>query len=188
MNRDIGIVAVLLLSLLTAAPAPAADATTVKVALTDMSSAMGMGPAGRGMMGPGMMGQGMMGYGMMGPGMMGHGMMHQPVQYQGGHHTLRCDQLVPRDVARVARRPCRESASDASLRLFESAPGQSLGRYRRASAQCITDVRPHSRARVVPADLQRPGPLRRGYGRSADGRILARLCGRAGPLLPAIVD
>ena len=65
----------------------------VKVALTDMSSAMGMGPAGRGMMGPGMMGrgmmhpgQGMMGYGWTGPGqgqtgtapgpgMMGPGMM-----------------------------------------------------------------------------------------------------------------
>jgi uncharacterized cupredoxin-like copper-binding protein len=76
MNRNIGIVAALLLSLSTAAvSAPAGDATTVKVALTDMSSAMGMGPAGRGMMGPGMMGQGMMGYGMMGPGMMGHGMM-----------------------------------------------------------------------------------------------------------------
>ena len=39
-----------------AAPALAADATTVKVALTDMSSVMGMGPTSRGMMGPGMMG------------------------------------------------------------------------------------------------------------------------------------
>ena len=45
--------------------------TTVKVALTDMSSSIGMGPMGQGMMGPGMMG----GYGMMGPGMMGPGMM-----------------------------------------------------------------------------------------------------------------
>jgi uncharacterized cupredoxin-like copper-binding protein len=75
MNRKIVMIAVSLLLLSTAAPAPAGDAATVKVALTDMSSAMGMGPAGRGMMGPGMMGQGMMGYGMMGPGMMGHGMM-----------------------------------------------------------------------------------------------------------------
>jgi uncharacterized cupredoxin-like copper-binding protein len=63
----------------------------MKVALTDMSSAMGRGPAGRGMMGRGMMsdGQGMMGADSgglgwsqpemmrrgMGDGMMGHGMM-----------------------------------------------------------------------------------------------------------------
>jgi uncharacterized cupredoxin-like copper-binding protein len=73
-NRLIGLIgAALLLSLQgIAAPALAADAITVKVALTDISSAMGMGPAGQGygMMGPGMMGRGM-GYGMMGPGMMG---------------------------------------------------------------------------------------------------------------------
>lgn len=56
------------------------EATTVKVALLDMSSAMPMGMMGYGMMGQGMMGQapGSMnpgsGYGMMGPGMMG-GMM-----------------------------------------------------------------------------------------------------------------
>jgi uncharacterized cupredoxin-like copper-binding protein len=77
-NRLIGIVgAALLLSLqVIAAPALAADAITLKVALTDISSAMGMGPAGGGygMLGHGMMGRGMMGYGMMGPGMMG-GMM-----------------------------------------------------------------------------------------------------------------
>jgi uncharacterized cupredoxin-like copper-binding protein len=47
------------------APARAADAITIKVALTDMSSAMGMGSMGRGMMGQGMMGPGMMGPGMM---------------------------------------------------------------------------------------------------------------------------
>ena len=80
MNRYVGVAAALLLSLQTiAVPALAADATIVKVALTDMSSAMGMGPAGRGMMGSyGTMGpgHGMMGYGMMGPGMMmGQGMM-----------------------------------------------------------------------------------------------------------------
>jgi uncharacterized cupredoxin-like copper-binding protein len=58
-----------------AVPAVAAESQiTVKVALTDMSSAMGMGPAGHGMMGPGMMG-GMMGADMMRPGMMGPGMM-----------------------------------------------------------------------------------------------------------------
>ena len=61
-------------------PVVAAELTVVKVALTDMSSVAGVGPAGRGMMGPGMMGRGpfgpgMMGPGMMGPGMMGHGMM-----------------------------------------------------------------------------------------------------------------
>ena len=74
MNRLAQIVgAVLLMSLqFLVVPARAADAITIKVALTDMSSAMGMGPMGRGMMGPGMMGHGMMGqgYGMMGPGMM----------------------------------------------------------------------------------------------------------------------
>jgi len=46
-----------------ALPAKAAESPVpVKVALTDMSSAMGMGPAGRGMMGHGMMspGRGMM--------------------------------------------------------------------------------------------------------------------------------
>ena len=64
--------------------AAAESQTPVKVALTDMSSAMGMGPAGRGMMGHGMMspGQGMMGYGWSNPGQgqsgtwpMGPGMM-----------------------------------------------------------------------------------------------------------------
>jgi uncharacterized cupredoxin-like copper-binding protein len=47
MDRKIGIVAALLLLLPTGAtPAPARDVTTVRVALTDISSAMGMGPAG----------------------------------------------------------------------------------------------------------------------------------------------
>ena len=76
-NRLVGFVAAALLLSPhgIAAPALAADAPTLKVALIDMSSAMGMGPAGQGygMMGPGMMGRGM-GYGMMGPGMIG-GMM-----------------------------------------------------------------------------------------------------------------
>jgi uncharacterized cupredoxin-like copper-binding protein len=61
----------------------AEDQTTIKVALTDMSSSTGMGPMGQYMMGPGYgSGQGMMGgYGMMrpgygwGPGMMGQNMM-----------------------------------------------------------------------------------------------------------------
>jgi hypothetical protein len=74
MNRTIGIVAALLLLLPTAAaPAPPVDATTVKVALTDMSAAMGMGPAGRGMMGQGMIDD-------------GH--PHQSAQCQGRPHTL----------------------------------------------------------------------------------------------------
>ena len=77
-NRLVVIVAgALLLALrVLATPALAADAIILKVALTDISSAMGTGPAGGGygMMGHGMMGRGMMGYGMMGPGMMG-GMM-----------------------------------------------------------------------------------------------------------------
>ena len=75
------IVAALLSSPIVATSAVAAD-VTVKVALTDLSSAMGMGPAGQGMMGRGMMspGQGMMGFGPGGqgwsrPGMMGGGMM-----------------------------------------------------------------------------------------------------------------
>ena len=61
----------------------AEDQTTIKVALTDMSSSTGMGPMGQYMMGPGYgSGQGMIGgYGMMrpgygwGPGMMGQNMM-----------------------------------------------------------------------------------------------------------------
>jgi hypothetical protein len=69
-NRLIGIVGAALLLSLQSITARAADAITVKVALTDISSAMGMGPGGHGY---GMMDRGM-GYGMMGPGMMG-GMM-----------------------------------------------------------------------------------------------------------------
>ncbi len=65
------VVALLLLPALAITGKTAESQTTVKVALTDMSSAMGMGPAGQGY---GMMGPGMMGHGMMGPGMMG-GMM-----------------------------------------------------------------------------------------------------------------
>ena len=89
MSRRLAYVAIAPLLVLTLAlPATAADSQVMKVALTDMSSAMGMGPAGRGMMGYGMMhpGQGMMGYGWSGPGqgptgtspgpgMMGPGMM-----------------------------------------------------------------------------------------------------------------
>lgn len=59
--------------------AAAGSQSPVKIALTDMSSAMGMGPAGHGMMSPG---QGMMGYGWSDPGQgqggtwpMGPGMM-----------------------------------------------------------------------------------------------------------------
>ena len=53
--------------------------TTVRVALTDISSSVGMGPMGQGMMGPGMMGPGFMGgSGMMGPGMMRGNMMMGP--------------------------------------------------------------------------------------------------------------
>jgi hypothetical protein len=91
MNHRLAFLAVAPLLVLTLTlPAKAAESPApVKVALTDMSSAMGMGPAGRGMMGHGMMspGQGMMGgYGWSGPGqgqtgtspgtgMMGPGMM-----------------------------------------------------------------------------------------------------------------
>lgn len=84
MKRRLANVAVALL-LAPALALPAASAenqVTVKVALTDMSSAMGMGPAGRGMMGMMHPGQGMMGYGWSGPGQgqpgtgaMGPGMM-----------------------------------------------------------------------------------------------------------------
>lgn len=61
------------LTLTAAVPAvmAAEGASTVKVALLDISSVMPTGVAGYGMMGPGMMGQGTTGYGMMGPGMMG---------------------------------------------------------------------------------------------------------------------
>lgn len=89
---------------LTCSAAPgiaAAEDTTVRVALLDMSSLMPMGMMPYGLMGPGMMGPGwgqgqgmmtpgtpgpgMMGYGMMGPGMMmGQGMM-------GGMMSIRVD-------------------------------------------------------------------------------------------------
>jgi uncharacterized cupredoxin-like copper-binding protein len=74
MNRHFGyfVAALLLLPALAIPGITAENQITVKVALTDMSSAMGMGPADRGMMGHGMMGPGQ---GMMGPGMMGYGMM-----------------------------------------------------------------------------------------------------------------
>jgi uncharacterized cupredoxin-like copper-binding protein len=95
MNRHFGYLVAALVSLPTLAMSPvtAESEITVKVALTDMSSAMGMGPAGRGMMGQGMMspGQGTMGSGPGGrgwsrPGMMlGGGMI-------GGMMAVRIDQ------------------------------------------------------------------------------------------------
>jgi uncharacterized cupredoxin-like copper-binding protein len=92
MKRHLAYIAAALLSLPMLSVAAESE-ITVKVALTDMSSAMGMGPAGRGMMGQGMMspGQGMMGSGPGGqgwsrPGMMlGGGMM-------GGMMAVRIDQ------------------------------------------------------------------------------------------------
>ena len=79
LSRILRATALLCLLVLGAGPALATDAITLKVALMDMSSAMGTGRGygmmGPGMMGPGMMGRGMMGYGMMGPGMMMGGMM-----------------------------------------------------------------------------------------------------------------
>jgi uncharacterized cupredoxin-like copper-binding protein len=95
MNRHFGNLVAALVSLPTLAmsPATAESEITVKVALTDISSAMGMGPAGRGMTGQGMMspGQGTMGSGPGGhgwsrPGMMlGDGMI-------GGMMAVRIDQ------------------------------------------------------------------------------------------------
>jgi uncharacterized cupredoxin-like copper-binding protein len=69
MDRRVAYLA-LCIPLAIALPTAAESQTPVKVALTDMSAAMGMGPAGRGMMGYGMMGpgQGMMGYGWSSPG------------------------------------------------------------------------------------------------------------------------
>jgi uncharacterized cupredoxin-like copper-binding protein len=89
MTRLFGVpIAAFLLLPLIGGLARATDATMVKVALIDISSAMGMGPAGRGIVAPGQgYPPGMMGYGMMtpgqgqyvpghtGPGMMDSGMM-----------------------------------------------------------------------------------------------------------------
>ena len=72
--QDLRATALLFLPVAGAGSALATDAIPLKVALMDMSSAMGTG-RGYGVMGPGMMGRGMMGYGMMGPGMMMGGMM-----------------------------------------------------------------------------------------------------------------
>ena len=77
--------------------ANAADQTTIKVALTDMSASAGMGPMGQYMMGPGYgTGQGMMGgYGMMrpgygwGPGMMGQNMMMGMMAIRIDHDTAK---------------------------------------------------------------------------------------------------
>jgi len=76
----LGAVAVMTAGLSVASPsASAEDQTTIKVALTDISSSAGMGPMGQYMMAPGYgAGQGMMGggYGMMRPGYgWGPGMM-----------------------------------------------------------------------------------------------------------------
>jgi uncharacterized cupredoxin-like copper-binding protein len=73
MNRHFGYLAAVILPMLVTSAA-AAEAT-VKVALTDISSAMGMGPGGRGVMGQGMMSPGAGGQGWSRPGMMGGGMM-----------------------------------------------------------------------------------------------------------------
>jgi uncharacterized cupredoxin-like copper-binding protein len=75
-TRPLFVAAALLVSVPVVPPSLAADEpTTVKVALLDMSSAMGMGMMGRGMMGGPMMqnwwGQGQNQGGWMGPGMMG---------------------------------------------------------------------------------------------------------------------
>ncbi len=65
------------LSLMLVAPAGAADQSTVKVALLDMTAMFGPGGGPGAGYGPGMMGEGYgQGYGMMGPGY-GHGMMGQ---------------------------------------------------------------------------------------------------------------
>ena len=79
----------------------AEDQTTIKVALTDMSSSTGMGPMGQYMMGPGYgSGQGMMGgYGMMrpgygwGPGMMGQNMMMGMMAIRIDHDTAKAGSI-----------------------------------------------------------------------------------------------
>ena len=89
------IAAALLAAVAAASPGSAADdPTTIKVALFDMSAAMGAGSGmmGRGMMGGPMMqnwwGQGQNQGGWMGPGMMGPGMM------MGGMMSIRTDQAT----------------------------------------------------------------------------------------------
>ena len=96
LMRILRATALLLLPVVGAGPALAIDAITLKVALMDMSSAMGTG-RGYGIMGPGMMGRGMMGYGMMGPGMMMGGMMAVRTDHTSVSrcNTFRCNKLVP---------------------------------------------------------------------------------------------
>jgi uncharacterized cupredoxin-like copper-binding protein len=68
-------------------PARAAEVTTIKVALTDLSSAMGMGPRGRGLMRPG---EGM-GYG--GPGTIGPEMMQGMMAIRLDHPSAPAGQV-----------------------------------------------------------------------------------------------
>lgn len=94
-GRSLG--ALLMLTAATQAAPAAEEASTVKVALLDMSSIMPTGVTGYSMMGPGMMGSGMMGSGMMSPGnwsgMMGSQMM-SPGNWSGmmgGMMSIRID-------------------------------------------------------------------------------------------------
>jgi len=85
---------ILLIASATQPSLAAQDMPTVKVALTDMSSTVGMCPdcqsmMGQGMMRPGMMGQGMMGQGMMGQGMMGQGMMMGMMAIRIDHDSVK---------------------------------------------------------------------------------------------------
>ena len=91
--RRIIMATVALAALACASPVRAAGPVTVKVALIDMSAAIGMGMAGRGMRGGQMMQDGWgrdgdLG-GWMGPGMMGHGAM--PPGMLGGMMSIRTD-------------------------------------------------------------------------------------------------
>lgn len=101
----VGVATILLATVVGIQVAAAAEATVVKVALLDMSSLFGAGPARRGMMGapmmqngwgmPGWWGQGPGQGGWMGPGMMGQG----PRAGMMGMMSLRADHSTVRSGA-----------------------------------------------------------------------------------------
>jgi hypothetical protein len=99
-----GLVAVLLITLLTASPVWAQE---MKKTMEPMPSMMGQGMMGQDMTGQGMMGQDMMGQGMRGQGMMGHGMRGHGMM---GHGMGGQGMMDPGAGARVV--PVRHLSSD----------------------------------------------------------------------------
>jgi hypothetical protein len=182
--------------------AAAESEVTIKVALTDMSSAMGMGPAGRGMMGRGMMspGQGMMGSGPGGqgwahPGMMGRGMMDGGMM--GGMMALRIGQssvkagTIRFDIVNWSRGMLHEmlvvAVDDPQAPLTYDYSQEKVVEDQVKVMGDTGDLRPNQShsldvtpdAGNVPPDMQYRWPLRCGDGRPTDSYALARPIRRA---------